>query len=186
MAAKPIERFVKKQIQDQGGWPRILERLASGETVADVARTMLKPDGQCISRSFFSRLLHADQTRSDAVKALRPESADALVDEGLHLVDRAPIDRDSINKAKVQAELRLKVAGFLDRTSWGESKAGISVTVNTASLHVDALRHRQVDQPVVVGSAVEVAGLSAPARGTQDLARAEDCSDSIPPVAAAS
>ena len=32
MAAKPIERYVKKQIADQGGWPRILERIASGET----------------------------------------------------------------------------------------------------------------------------------------------------------
>jgi hypothetical protein len=26
MAAKPIERFVKKQIQEQGGWYRIKER----------------------------------------------------------------------------------------------------------------------------------------------------------------
>jgi len=28
MAAKPIERFVKRQIAEQGGWDRILERSA--------------------------------------------------------------------------------------------------------------------------------------------------------------
>src|SRR5438093_11167661 len=77
MAAKPIERFVKRQIQDQGGWPRILERIASGETVADVARTLKRPDGQEISRSFFSHMLHADDARSAAVLKARSGGADA-------------------------------------------------------------------------------------------------------------
>jgi terminase small subunit-like protein len=145
MAAKPIERFIKRQIAEQGGWERILERIASGETVADVARTLLRPDGMSISRSFFSHMLHHDAERSQRVMALRPESAHAMVDEGLHLVDRAPIDRDSINKAKVQAELRLKVAGFIDRQQWGEQKQAMHVEVNVASMHLDALRHRIVE-----------------------------------------
>src|SRR6266576_3338949 len=99
MAAKPIERFVKRQIQEQGGWPRILERIASGETVADIARSLRRPDGSPPSRNFFSMLLHADPVRSAQVKALRPEQADALVEQGLHVVDTAGMDRDSINKA---------------------------------------------------------------------------------------
>lgn len=145
MAAKPIERFVKKQIADQGGWPRILERIASGETVADVARSLKRPDGQEISRSFLSNILHADPERSQAVLKARSEGADAMVDHGLHLVDIAQADRDSINKAKVQAELRLKVAGFVNREQWGESKQAVTVSVNVANLHVDALRHRIVE-----------------------------------------
>src|SRR5690348_17103016 len=130
MAAKPIERFVKKQIQDQGGWDRILERIASGETVADVARTLLRPDGQAISRSFFSHMLHRDDERSKAVLKARDEGSDAMVDHGLHLVDSAAPDRDSINKAKVQAEMRLKVAGFINRERWGEHKQGTTVELN--------------------------------------------------------
>src|SRR6266550_7399362 len=145
VAAKPIERFVKRQIQEQGGWPRILERIASGETVADVARTLKRPDGQEISRSFFSHMLHADNARSKAVLEARDEGSDAMVDESLHLVDSAQPDRDSIQKARVQADMRLRVAGLVSRDRWGESKAGaLSVTVNLASLHVDALRHRTV------------------------------------------
>src|SRR5207247_3440952 len=115
----------------------ILERLASGETVADISRTLFRPDGKCIERSFLSHLLHQDETRSQAVLAARLEGAAAMVDQGLHLVDSAQTDRDSINKAKVQAELRLKVAGFVDRQQWGETKQAISVTVNSATLHVD-------------------------------------------------
>lgn len=145
MAAKPIERFVKRQIQEQGGWPRILERIASGETVADVARTVLKPDGQPISRNFLSTLLHADPARSAQVYRARDEGSDAMVDDGLHLVDKAQSDRDSIAKAKVQAEMRLKVAGFISRERWGETKQAVTVTVNAATLHVDALRHRIIE-----------------------------------------
>lgn len=167
MAAKPIERFVKKQIQDQGGWPSILERIASGETVADVARTILKPDGQAISRSFFSNLLHADPERSIQVYKARDEGSDAMVDQGLHLVDSAQSDRDSINKAKVQAELRLKVAGFVNRERWGEAKQAVNVMVNAASLHVDALRHRIIEAsrpaaPLLVGGSASKGAVDVP------------------------
>src|SRR6266550_9017549 len=165
MAAKPIERFVKRQIQEQGGWPRILERIASGETVADVSRTLVRPDGQPISRAFLSRLLHADAERSQAVLKARDEGADAMVDEGLHLVDSASQERDAIQKARVQADMRLKVAGLVSRERWGESKQAVNVSVNVASLHVDALRHRKIieaSRPLAAllaeGSVSEMAG----------------------------
>jgi len=148
MAAKPIERFVKQQIQEQGGWPRILERIASGESVADVARTLFRPDGLAISRSLLSNMLHADPQRSERVFAARIEGASAMVDESVHLVDRAQADRDSINKAKVQADVRLRVAGLVDRERWGD-KAQVQVTVNVASLHLDALRTRAVEIPTL-------------------------------------
>jgi len=145
MAAKPIERFVKQQIAQQGGWPRILERIASGETVADVARSLKRPDGLPVSRNFLSMLLHADPERSKLVLQARVEGASAMVDHSLHLVDSAQADRDSVNKAKVQAEVRLKVAGFLDRQQYGEQKQAVNVEVNVASVHLDSLRHRMIE-----------------------------------------
>lgn len=146
VAAKPIERYVKRQIADQGGWPRILERLRSGETVADISRTILRsPTGPCISRSFLSILLHQDPARSALVKDARREGASAMVDDALHIVDSAPVDRDSVNKAKVRAELRVKVAGFIDREQWGEKKQEVNVQVNMADIHLDSLRHRMIE-----------------------------------------
>src|SRR6266550_4003944 len=146
MAAKPIERYVKRQIQEQGGWPRILERLSSGETVADISRTFQQyPTGPHISRSFFSRLLHQDPDRSAEVRKARLEGAGAMVDEAIHIVDTAAVDRDSVNKAKVRADLRVKVAGFIDREAWGEQKQQVQVQVNLADVHLDSLRHRVIE-----------------------------------------
>lgn len=146
MAAKPIERYVKQQVKDLGGWDAVVDRIASGETVADLARLILRsPTGPCISRSFFSRLLHMDPERSARVKQAHIEGASAMVDDALHIVDSAPPDRDSVNKAKVRAELRVKVAGFKDRESWGEQKQAINVQVNVADMHLDSLRHRMIE-----------------------------------------
>lgn len=143
MAARPLQRHVLRCITQMGGFDRLEERIASGETVADLAREILRPDGVPISRNFLSLLLHHDPVRSARLKALRPEQAAAMVDHALHLVDHAPLDREGINKAKVQSDLRLKVAGFLDRQQWGEKQA-VNVQVNVAELHLDALRHRQI------------------------------------------
>jgi len=139
---RPIYRHVLRQITALGGFDRLEERLASGETIADLARTLSRPDGGPISRNFLSLVLHHDPIRSQRIKALRTEQAAAMVDDALHLVDRAPLDRDAVNKAKVQSDLRLRVAGFLDRQQWGEQKQQVSVQVNVESLHLDALRHR--------------------------------------------
>lgn len=176
MPSRPIERFVKKQIADQGGWPRILERIASGETVADVSRTLMRPDGIAISRCFLSRLLHADPERSTLVKAAKTECAAAMVDDALHIVDSSPIDRDAIQHGRTRAELRLKVAGLVDRESWGERKQNVEVTVNVATLHLDALRHRQissretVETEMVSAVALPIATVDnvSPARGTDE------------------
>ncbi len=147
MAAKPIERYVKRQIAEQGGWPRILERLSSGETVADISRTLLRtPQGPCISRAFLSRLLHQDPERSPQVVKARSEGAAAMVDDALHIVDSSPVDRDAVQHSRARAELRLKVAGLVDREAWGERKQDVNVNVlNVESMHLDSLRHRMLE-----------------------------------------
>lgn len=146
MAAKPIERYVKQQIKAMGGWEALEDRIASGETIADLARLILRaPQGPCISRNFLSTLLHQDPERSARIKQAHIQGAAALVDDALYIVDTAERDRDSVNKAKVQAELRVKVAGFKDRESWGEQKQQVSVQVNVADIHLDSLRHRMIE-----------------------------------------
>lgn len=155
MAAKPIERFIKKQIMDQGGWDRILERIASGETIADVARTLYRPDHKQISRNYLSMMLHADPARSAKVNAARTECAAAMVDDALYAVDSAALDRDSVNKAKVRAEVRLKVAGFLDRTQFGDKGNQLNVQVNVEGLHLDALRHRITEASKPLAAALD-------------------------------
>src|SRR6185503_19893390 len=132
---------------------------ASGETVADISRQLLRaPTGPCISRAFFSRLLHHDDARSKRVFEARKEGASAMVDDALHIVDDAPPDRDSINKANVRAEMRVKVAGFIDREAWGDKGQQVNVQVNVVGLHLESLRHRMIEASVPLAVALKQTG----------------------------
>jgi len=143
MAAKPIERFVKRQIQEQGGWPRILERIASGQNDTEIANSLPRPDGQPISRSFFNTKLHQNVPR-EQIEAARREGAASKLDHAELTARGCPTDRDSVQKARLVVDTDIRLAGLLDRERFGDSKQAVSITVNAATLHVDALRHRQV------------------------------------------
>src|SRR2546422_7276750 len=145
MAAKPVERFVKKQIADQGGWPRILERIASGETLTAIASTLRRPDGDAISYGFFRRLLYQDPRRVPELHEAKRVRAEAWADQALAKSDAPMSSQVEVGQARVQIDARLRLAGLADPEPYGESKTGIPDTVNSATLHVDALRHRMVD-----------------------------------------
>src|SRR6266550_5511687 len=143
MAAKPIERFVKRQIQEQGGWPRILERLASGETYSQIARSLKRPDGEGISFAFFRRLLHQDPARELLIREAKRIRAEAWADDALAKSDAPMASQVDVGKARVQIDARLRLAGFADREQYGERKQ-VEVTGGVAVLQLDALRHRKI------------------------------------------
>ena len=163
MAAKPIERFVKRQIQEQGGWPRILERIASGETYSQIARSLKRPDGEGISFAFFRRLLHQDPAREALIREAKRIRAEAWADDALAKSDAPMATQVDVGKARVQIDARLRLAGFADREQYGERKQ-VEVAGGVAVWHVDALRHRivEVSRPLAAmlgdGSAAEIAG----------------------------
>src|SRR5258708_38754730 len=57
MSGRPVRRRVLAEVEQAGGWPVVLARIASSEEVAEIARSF------GVSRSFFSRLLHEDRER---------------------------------------------------------------------------------------------------------------------------
>lgn len=144
MAAKPIERFVKKQIQEQGGFGVLVERIASGVPISRLAQEFKRPDGKSISRGLLSAILHQDEERSKRIHAARLDGAHALADHALEVVRDAPLDRDAIQKAKVVADVDLRLAGLWNREDYGEAKHTVAVQVNVNDMHLSALRHREV------------------------------------------
>lgn len=160
MAAKPIERFVKKQIQEQGGWDRILERIASGEKIAGIARTLYRPDGPAIDRSTLSHMLHRAIEMPRVVEAQK-EGASADAEHAVLGVEDAPLDRDAIQKAKVVADVKLRYAGLVDREKWGETRQAVNVQLNVTEFHLDALRHRIVEASRPLQQALAISAQSA-------------------------
>src|SRR2546425_3451876 len=73
MAGRPIERYVTQQILEHGGYEALVERIRQGESVAMIARTLFKPDGQAIHRTTLSHMLHARDDRSAQVAAAMVE-----------------------------------------------------------------------------------------------------------------
>src|SRR5439155_18702036 len=71
MAACVLRRQVLRQVEAQGGWPVFADRHAQGESIADLARTLRRPDGRAISRNFLSGIVHATPERSALFLAAR-------------------------------------------------------------------------------------------------------------------
>src|SRR3989454_10139308 len=113
MASQPFKRDFVTQVKARGGWSVIYDRIASGETLAAIAK-----DYGC-SRSWLSRILNEDERRKELLQTAKREGAAAHVEEALRLVDESPVERDAIAKARLQAEHRRWMAGVYAREQFG-------------------------------------------------------------------
>src|SRR5207247_5800439 len=73
MPGRPIQHYVTQHILEHGGFEALIERIRQGETVAMIARTLFKPDGQAIHRTTLSHMLHARDDRSAQVGAAKAD-----------------------------------------------------------------------------------------------------------------
>jgi len=140
MASQPFKRAFIRQVKERGGWSVIFDRIAAGETLASIAK-----DYGC-SRSWLSRLLNEDQQRKALLQVAKQEGAGAHAEEALRIVDEAPVERDALQKARLQVEHRRWMAGVYDREQFGDPTTP-EVQINIGALHLDALRHRIIESP---------------------------------------
>jgi len=167
VAARPVERALKKIIADMGGHQVIIDRMASGETLAAIAKTILvpRPDGtiQAISRTFlYDHLVRMGF--GDAYQTARGKQADALVDDAIEIADASPVDSAYAHtKARNQIAARHWMAARLNRKEWGdESNKG--VTFNIGELHLSALQklgtpQAGIPQAQLEGAKIELADI---------------------------
>ncbi len=144
MASQPFKRAFVAQVKTRGGWSAIFDRIAAGETLASIAK-----DYGC-SRSWLSRLLNEDEQRKALLQVAKREGAAAHVEEALRLVDEAPVERDALQKARLQVEHRRWMAGVYDREQFGDA-AIPDVQINIGEIHLAALRHRITEVPRPLG-----------------------------------
>src|SRR3989441_5195317 len=108
MAGRPIERYVTQQILEHGGYEALVERIRQGESVAMIACTLFKPDGQAIHRTTLSHMLHARDDRSAQVAAAmvewrrRPRGERLATRKRLRLTRRGPDVRPHAGYPSVQ------------------------------------------------------------------------------------
>lgn len=136
--------------------------VASGKTLLDLAKSISGATGLHVMYESLRRyLLSQAENAAERLANARARGAHPLVEEALATAEGAEqLDKDQIPAAKLLTDTRLRVAEMWNRAELG-TKAGVSVTVNVAGMHLDALRQRPAVVAVEPDLALE-SGANAP------------------------
>ena len=139
-----LERFSRRLAElygtqdDRTGEDAFLERVADGETIKSIVADF------GVSRGlFYSWVKSGGEAREEKFRAARILSADAMVDDGLEILDALQdltmLSNAEVSAATSRANYRRWLATVRNREEYGE-KAGVNVNLTINQLHLDALR----------------------------------------------
>jgi hypothetical protein len=94
---------------------KICAELAQGKSL----RTVCAMDGMPSIQTIFN-WIHTNDTFLEQYTRAKEESADALVDEMQYLTDTVALDKDAINKARLQVETRKWISSKLKPKKYGD------------------------------------------------------------------
>jgi len=135
MAGKALKKRILTDVANNGGADWLFDQIASGVTVAEIARQY-----GC-TRSYVSRALHTVPEYKAALEGAREEAADALVEQGLEMVDGLDGDSSSneIAATREKVNFRKFMAGSMNQSKYG-TRPQNNVTISIGDMHLDALR----------------------------------------------
>ena len=135
MAGKALRKRILTDISNSGGADWLFDQVASGITVAEIARQY-----GC-TRSYVSRAINSVPEYKAALEGAREEAADALVEQGLAMVDSLDADSSSneIAATREKVNFRKFMAGSMNQNKYG-TRPQSNVTISIGDMHLDALR----------------------------------------------
>ena len=135
MAGKALKKRILTDISNSGGADWLFDQVASGITVAEIARQY-----GC-TRSYVSRAINSVPEYKAALEGAREEAADALVEQGLEMVDSLDADSSSneIAATREKVNFRKFMAGSMNQNKYG-TRPQSNVTISIGDMHLDALR----------------------------------------------
>ena len=155
MAGKALRKRILTEVASNGGADWLFDQIASGVTVAELARQY-----GC-TRSYVSRSLNSVPEYAAALSKARGEAADALVEQGLEMVDglSGASTPTEIAATREKVQWRKFMAGSMNQERYG-TRPQNSVTLSIGDLHLDALRKFSADMKRV-NSEAEAATIDA-------------------------
>jgi transposase-like protein len=135
MAGKALRKRILTDISNSGGADWLFDQVASGVTIAEIARQY-----GC-TRSYVSRAINSVPEYKAALEGAREEAADALVEQGLEMVDSLDADSSSneIAATREKVNFRKFMAGSMNQNKYG-TRPQSNVTISIGDMHLDALR----------------------------------------------
>ena len=155
MAGKALRKRILTEVASNGGADWLFDQIASGVTVAELARQY-----GC-TRSYVSRSLNSVPEYAAALTKARGEAADALVEQGLEMVDglSGASSPTEIAATREKVQWRKFMAGSMNQDRYG-TRPQNNVTLSIGDLHLDALRKFSADMKRV-NSDAEAATIDA-------------------------
>ena len=138
MPGQPMQNMFEKLLAESGGLDGLLEQFRDG------LRTKAVADNYGVSRAWLTGWLRHPERKAAYLEARRI-GATAVLEDADEICDNVKPERDEIMKARLRFESKRVLAAAFDPETFGEKGADLSVTMNIAQLHVDALRHRMVE-----------------------------------------
>lgn len=117
--------------------------VADGGTLVSLAKSVSGSTGTHVMRETLRRYINAFDGAEARLGAARIHASHAMVEDAQDLAD-ADHAKEDVPRAKLRIDTKLKVAQLYNRTEFGESKGGNSITINVNTLHLNALRNREV------------------------------------------
>ena len=135
MAGKPLRKKILIDVAQRGGAEYLFDELASGKTM-----TKLAEDYGC-SREYFSKTIHGVPEYAAVVGKAKTAAADALVEEGLGMVDALDggSSTQEIAATREKVQWRKFMAGSYNQERYG-NRPQTNVTISVSDMHLDALR----------------------------------------------
>ena len=122
-----------KAIHAFGGEERILDRVASGQTVVSLCAEI------GVSAGRFYDWVNKSEERTAALARAREVSAHSLVEQTAAIVDAAT--PDDVAVAKLRAENRWRMAKAFNKAQYGD-QSGVMVNLSLGDMALDTLRKR--------------------------------------------
>lgn len=164
MAGQPVKRALVAQLErmaQEASEEReepitaldvVYEYIASREgKIADLGMRCAKLAGIAVSErnvgAVLTMWIHGQDGGREMMERARADAAHVLAEEAIDLADDADLDKQSISKAKMQAEQRQWLASRWNRKAYGQdASANVQVNLNLGELHRQALEISKREQ----------------------------------------
>lgn len=145
MAGRPKLQALKKQIESLGGDGWIVDRIADGDKISDIAKDL------GVSRQLIYRWADASPERKELVHAALRASSHSLAEDAGSVLDdmakKTDLSSAEVALASHRAQYRKWLAGVRNKEDYGD-KAAPTVQISVGSLHLDALRVAGADPKI--------------------------------------
>ncbi len=167
MAGRPKERrltaklteIAKRELGPQAtsvDW--VVQKVADGVTIGQLADYIAAEMKEPISRSFFSwHINSATPDAKDRIRVARKEATHVWAEQALDIAERPATTTAEVQQARLQIETRRWLAAIFNREEFSD-KQQHEVTLDLGALHVAAMRARTMRAQLPPGQAESQSG----------------------------